>query len=407
MKPHLTSLVLALALAAASQSTAATVTMNGKDYVFDDASILTAGKALTTGVPDAQAGATWLGGGQRYNIAGNASLANYGTLVIGSGSLDGTEVSGGQLYLSTYDKEGAITIDNDLIVGASTYSEGNWNSYCSLRFDPASGRIVLAGTVVLAADTAFSVQRNNNYIDGGINGAGQMLSLSFQNDNSVLNLAGGATLGTLRNYNLQSASEGAAGSVNLNAAKSGGNASDNTTYTIGTKSGSMTLNANTGVTLNLTEANGGVINAQTGSNVAVETVSRGATLNAASGSNVTVGFVGSGGVFNAAAGSTISYTGATLAGDVTGDSTFNWTADSLSVTGATFSAGSVTVAAGRDLTFDASTNITVGQMVLAGGVVNGLKVTAGTTLSQTAASTLSGLVLDGGTISFADGDLFT
>lgn len=139
----------------------------------------------------------------RYQITGANVLTDAGTLIISAaeytpvGSSDSTSVGAGQLWIST-----DMSFDNNLILGASTYSETNYDG--AMRIE---GAVSFSGSVTLVADTKFTLRSADRSVnltfDQCINGAGKTLTLNGRDRNTrnnystELTLNNGATLGGL------------------------------------------------------------------------------------------------------------------------------------------------------------------------------------------------------------------
>lgn len=326
-----------------------TATIDGKDYTYDSIQVWTNGTTNTTASP-----ATWLGGGVRYTTNNSTALANAGTLIIGTGTaiVGGVEttVTGGQLFLDGWGSSSGVTLAHDLLVGATGYSEGDWTS--AIRFGGDGGvnkKVVLSGTVTLAADTVFTVGGTFAFLDGTLSGEGKKLTLK---QNGTLNLSGVVTLGELELNGITT--------MSLNATNSAGVAVS-TLHDISVKSGTGTLTVNSGVTLNIGTQSAGTLNALEGS--------------------------------------TINYSGSSFAGSVTGAGNFVKKGDAALAAGSSFTVKNLTVEGGS-IDFAGGVIVSGGSATLAGGNIDNLTLNVARTLKQTGAGTLGNLTLDGGIVSF-------
>ncbi|MBR5889893.1 MAG: hypothetical protein IKY92_07610, partial [Akkermansia sp.] len=109
--------------------------------------------------------------GLGYDQVSYTNIGNAGDIIVGGS---------GQLFLQTWEK-GAINLDNDIYLGASTFEgEGARAVNAAMRLSEASGNIYLGGNVTLVEDSQIWMQGGGNTntvtFAKGISGAGYKLT---------------------------------------------------------------------------------------------------------------------------------------------------------------------------------------------------------------------------------------
>lgn len=266
MKLHLPKVLLTAVLtvvamsaqgAIESTATATSATIAGSTYgsgtiVFGTVADGTPITPETTGAytvfTNTKADGTKDSNGGRYKINGTSteSLSGCGNVIVASGSYVAADTTtknftGGQLFISNWQYNDITTISNNLLIGETGYTEGNYSTAIRLSAtDSASKRVVFTGDVTAIQNSAIAVDGNFSYIEGALNGnAGTTLTLK---QSGQLHLSGGGNLST---FNVGSAT------VTLDTTKSDGSAAAATDYSIATLIGNG-VQVNSGTTLTIT-----------------------------------------------------------------------------------------------------------------------------------------------------------
>lgn len=175
--------VALLAALLALPGKAVTVSVGDYTETFDS---VTTGNSIPSSTTSTNS-ALWVTGGRLQVGAGYATLnANAKTVILGSGTKDGDNITATQLFLQGWDTGVAIDVTSKLIIGKNTGDES-----AAIRFGAdGNNEVKVSGDLVVADDAIIVAGGEHAAISGNITGANKTLTLTNFRDAATYNLAG-------------------------------------------------------------------------------------------------------------------------------------------------------------------------------------------------------------------------